>query len=364
MKTTFYFLLIGMVFLSNCRSLPPQKAGAAATTQFRERSAQGLIRYFDQLIRDSLIVVGQHCAGEDNNQAKGYQTFFENLRTETGKYPGLLGFEYGYRANVNHAEVNAMLIDHWKKGGIVTLTWCADNPFKDGYNVNWNAIQHRDSIDLKKLLASAPESAEKSSYRNELMKVANALKALRKAGVVVLWRPFHEMNGSWFWWGPNDAKSPSNLEDFKLLWQDQHQTFAQMGLDNLVWVYAVNNPFNAVSRDAILGMYPGAAYVDIVGMDIYKAPVPDFIDNYALLKQFSKTIVVAECGDDIDNQGKKVLDELDLLKKYRGKAGYFMQWHSWHNPRLNVKVRRAIIDNPNAKAMMNHPTAITLDELQ
>ncbi|GAB2595190.1 glycoside hydrolase family 26 protein [Spirosoma areae] len=180
---------------------------------------------------------------------------------------------------------------------------------------------------------------------------------------------FHEMNGSWFWWGANDAETPTNLADFKQLWQDMHQTFTSMGLDNLVWVYAANNPFSPVTREAVLTMYPGDAYVDVVGMDIYKAPVPDFTENYKILQKLNKPIVVAECGDDIDNQGVKVLDELEIIRQYRGKAGYFMQWHSWTNGKLSrpggpVKVRRAIIDNPNARDMMNHPSAVTLDEMR
>lgn len=355
MRKSYFLPLLWLLSLTQSLS---------AQTQLTDRSPKGIVNYFNRLIKDSLIVVGQHCAGEDNNQEKGYQTFFENLYNQTGKYPGLLGLEYGYTANVPHDVINNLLINHWKKGGIVTLTWCADNPFKDGYNGNWNAIAHKDSIDLKMVLASAPDSKAKTSYRNELLRVGNGLKKLQDAGVTVLWRPFHEMNGSWFWWGPNDGKQPTNLADFRLLWQDMHKTFTDMGLDNLVWVYAVNNPFSPSTKEAVISMFPGEAYVDLVGMDIYKAPVPDFTDNYELLKKLNKTIVVAECGDNIDNQGKKVLDEVEIVKKYRGKAAYFMQWHSWYNPRLKVKVRRAIIDNPNAKEMMFHPSAVTLDDMK
>jgi mannan endo-1,4-beta-mannosidase len=334
--------------------------GQSISTKLEDRTPKGIVKYFDRLIKDSLILVGQHCEGEQD-----YALFFESLYAQTGKYPGLLGLEYGWRANVDYNKVNKLLINHWQKGGIVTLTWCADNPFKDGkYNVSWNSMVHKDSIDLKKLLASAPDSEEKNNYRNELMNVVKGLKSLKESGVTVLWRPFHEMNGNWFWWGPNDEKAPTNLQDFQLLWQDMHKTFDEMGLNNLVWVFATNNPWNEDVRKAIYEMYPGSNYVDIVGMDIYKAPVPDFTDNYETLKRFNKTIVIAECGDDIDNKGTKVLNELEIIEKYRGKAGYFMQWASWHNPKFNVKVRRAIIDNPNAKEMMNHPSAVTLDEVK
>ena len=119
----------------------------------------------------------------------------------SGKYPALIGLEYGYFAHVDLPKVNQVAINHWKKGGLVTISWHADNPFTDGYNVKWNSVSHKDSINVKCLLKTAPASKEKSNYRNELNKVADALKQLKQAGVTVLWRPFHEVNGNWFWWG-------------------------------------------------------------------------------------------------------------------------------------------------------------------
>lgn len=361
LKSRLLLITVFLLFAFNI-ALAQKKINPSA--KLADRSPKGIVKYLDRLINDSLIVVGQHCAGEDNNQIKGYQTFFENLHTQTGKYPGLLGLEYGYTPNVPHKEINKLLINHWNKGGLVTLTWCADNPFKDGYNVSWNSVTHKDSIHLRRLLSSSPNSKEKENYWNELTRVAKGLKELKDAGVVVLWRPFHEMNGTWFWWGPNDDRQPTNLEDFKHLWQDMHTTFNKMGLDNLIWVYSANKPFNQVTKDNVETMYPGKDYVDVVGMDIYKAPVPDFAENYDVLKKLNKTIVIAECGDDIDNTGTKILDERDILKTYKGKAGYFMQWHSWHNSKLNVKVRRAIVDNPNAAEMMRDPSAVTLDKMK
>lgn len=292
------FPFILLLFLSLHSTIYAQQVGTTSAL-LNDRTPKGIVAYLDRLIKDCLIVVGQHCAGEDNNQVKGYQTFFEKLHTQTGKYSALLGLEYGYTANVNYAEINKLLVGHWNKGGLVTLTWCVDNPFKAGYTVNWNSITNKYSIDLKSLLTSASPSTAKTNYRCELVNVANGLK---DAGVVVLWRPFHEMNGPWFWWGPNNANRPTSLADFQLLWQDIYQTFTAMGINNLVWVYAVNNPFSPSTKDAVVSMFPGDAYVDVVGMDIYKAPVPDFTDNYELLKKLNKTIVLAEC-DDIDNQG-------------------------------------------------------------
>lgn len=361
MQKTVRVILIFMAVFGHSAHLLAQKTNSAL---LKDRTTTGIINYLDGLINDSLIVVGQACFPANLNTAQGYQTYFENLHTQTGKYPGLLGMHYSTKVIKDTATINQLAINHWRKGGLVTLGASFDNPFKDSSKtVNF------DKIDLTKLLASAPDSKEKTQYRNHLTAFANALLTLKKAGVVVIWRPFHEMNGNWFWWGLKDAKNTTKARDFHQLWQDMHSTFLQMGLDNLLWVFAPSNPWNQDVRTAISRLYPGNKYVDIVGMSIYKAPLPDFDENYGTLRQFGKTIVIAECGDDIDNQGDKSLDELDFLRKYRGKAGYFLQWASWQNSKLNrdggpVKVRRAIIDNPNARQMMNHPVAVTLDKMK
>lgn len=332
------------------------------STKLEDRTPKGIVTYFNRLIKDSLIVVGQACYPANLNTAQGYQTYFENLYTLTGKYPALLGLHFSQKRSQDTTIINQLAINHWQKGGLVTVGMSFDNPFFDGSDGSL-AIDYG-KIDLKKLLTSAPDSKEKTAYRNQLMFVSKALLSLKKAGVTVIWRPFHEMNGNWFWWGLEDAKKTAKVSDFHLLWQDMHKTFAQLGLDNLIWVFAPSNPWNQYVRNSLALLYPGNAFVDMVGMSIYKAPLPDFKENYETLKQFNKTIVIAESGDDIDNQGNKVLDEMDMLRKYRGKAGYFLQWASWQNSKLNVLVRRAIIDNPNSKEMMNHQWAVTLDEMK
>jgi mannan endo-1,4-beta-mannosidase len=336
------------------------QTNSPVSTRLDDRTPKGIVKYFDRLIQDKLIIVGQHCGGGDKNQRKGYQEFFEALHTQTGKYPALLGLEYGWWPGNDFAAINQLALDHWKQGGLVTLTWHADNPFADGYNVRWDSVAHKDGIDFKKLLSTAPPSKEKDNYRGELLQVAAQLKKLKAAGVVVLWRPFHEMTGPWFWWGPNDPKQPTNLKDFQLLWLDMHRTFDELGLDNLVWVYAGFDLRNQIDQDIFKSMYPGAHVVDVVGMDIYQVPVPDLGRNLATMQSFQKPIVISECGGDAVSP----LDEREFLEQYAGKAACFMQWTSWYNSKLKALTRRAIVDNAGAKEMMNAPAVITLDKIR
>ncbi|CAN5695314.1 hypothetical protein BH10BAC2_BH10BAC2_14350 [soil metagenome] len=318
-----------------------------------DRSKKGLLAYFQTIVKNNQVIVGQQCS-ETPDAGLEYKTQFNRLYDSCGKYPALIGLEYGYFVNVDLPKANEVAIDHWKKRGLVTISWHADNPFTDGYDVRWNPINHKDSIDVKMLLKAAPASKEKSNYRNELNKVADALKQLKQAGVMLLWRPFHEMNGAWFWWGPNDSKAPTNIEDYQALWKDMYETFTkEFGLDNLIWVYSPFTPEGNV-MPSVTAFYPGDKYVDIVAVDVYpKAPQ---FNDYNDLKKLGKPVTNGEIGP--ANESFGIFDELELLKTLKGKAPYFLQWSSWTGAKVNI------VDNLNYKEMMNDSAAITLDKIK
>lgn len=91
--------------------------------------------------------------------------------------------------------------------------------------------------------------------------IAAQLRRLAEADVPVLWRPLHEAEGGWFWWG---AKGP---EPFKALWRLMYERLTRHhGLHNLVWVF---------TGSAAPEWYPGDDVVDVVGLDAYPADVRD-----------------------------------------------------------------------------------------
>ncbi|MGF7080770.1 glycosyl hydrolase [Mucilaginibacter sp. UYCu711] len=323
------------------------------TPKLTDRSKKGILAYFKTIVNNKQIIVGQQCS-QSPDVALEYQKNFQRLYDSTGRYPALIGLDYGYFKNINLPQTNEYAIKHWQQGGLVTLSWHADCPFTAGYNVRWDSMAKKDSIDFKKLLKDAPNSKEKETYRAELNRIATALKQLKDAGVTVLWRPFHEMNGNWFWWGANDKTNPINAKDYVALWVDMYNTFTvDYGLNNLIWIYAPNkaNPKYTATVDAL---YPGDKYVDIVAMDNYPT-APEFNDYPELLK-FGKPVTNGEVGPKSEAYGR--FDETEVLKTFKGKAPYFLQWHSWTNAKV------AIVDNLHAKELMNDAAAITLDKIR
>ena len=114
--------------------------------------------------------------------------------------------------------------------------------------------------------------------------IANAnLGGLRDADIPVLWRPFHEAAGGWFWWG-KDAAS------FKSLWIAMFNYFKTEGLDNLIWVWTTEG------NDA--DWYPGDQYVDIVGRDVYNKETADCVSEYTSIAENygNKIVSLSECG--------------------------------------------------------------------
>ena len=124
---------------------------------------------------------------------------------------------------------------------------------------------------------------ENKVFTEDLKNAAAYLKLLRDADIPVLWRPFHEAAGGWFWWG-KDAAS------FKSLWIAMFNYFKTEGLDNLIWVWTTEG------NDA--DWYPGDQYVDIVGRDIYNKETADCVSEYTSIAENygNKIVSLSECG--------------------------------------------------------------------
>lgn len=351
MKTTLF--LLSFLFLISCSTSSNEIFEDEENDNpiLKNRNKSEILSYFNKLIENNQVIVGQHCGDGTNDIANFYSEYIETLANETGKYVGIVGADLGFNPSTTYPVET--LIDHWNKGGLVTLSWHADNPFENGYDVYYNTVENKDNIDLLLLLKSANDNQAKTSYRNELDAIAKVLLKFKTSGVIVIFRPFHEMNGDFFWWGINDYNNQqTNESDYVALWKDLYDTLTNdYGLDNLIWTYS---PIPQANWSAdVLAFYPGDDVVDIVGIDYYGIN-PDFPD-YDALKSLGKTVVMSEAGPKDSGYGN--WDEMELVNKIKGKAAYFLQWHSWSGAAVAIK------DNLNANMMMNSKEVITRDEL-
>jgi mannan endo-1,4-beta-mannosidase len=161
-------------------------------------------------------------------------------------------------------------IDAYRKGQIVTLMWHACPPqvggdVCDGRAI-WTLERRPSQEEWDRLTTDGTEL--NAAWKKQADVIAGHLKQLKDAGVPVLWRPYHEMNGVWFWWC--DKKGD---DGFKKLWRmmfDYYVTRHQ--LDNLIWVWNTNAPRERPNDEAraYQDFWPGLAYVDVLAADVYR----------------------------------------------------------------------------------------------
>lgn len=201
----------------------------------------------------------------------------------TGQWPAMVGVDYADFAHntISHKRQNKVALDYWRNGGLVTVSAHLWNPSR----TDPNTFGLRDKgIKLDELLQTG--SPVNKAWMRQLDQVADGLEALRKKGVVVLWRPFHEMNGGWFWWG---AQEPAA---FRRVWRHMFEYFSKdRGLDNLLWVFSPNHGDNAADY------YPGDDLVDMAGLDAYTDHVnPDGVRGYPAMARIPKPFGFTEYG--------------------------------------------------------------------
>jgi len=152
--------------------------------------------------------------------------------------------------------------------------------------------KRRSPVDVGKMVTPGTDEHERALA--EMAAAAEKLQVFEDAGIPVLWRPLHEIDGGWFWW--TDKDEPENTAR---LWRMMYEYFTQTRkLDNLIWVYSagVGNKTPEYRRR----FYPGAAYVDISGIDIYgvdfQEDVEKYWDYYNVMSQVSPGKMLA-CGE-------------------------------------------------------------------
>ncbi len=170
-------------------------------------------------------------------------------------------------------------------------------------------------------------------------KVVEVLQKLQDAGVVAIWRPFHEAAGnaclksgdswgkSWFWWGYDGA------ETYKKLWQTMFEYFQSKGIHNLIWAWTTQNyngDANTYNNDA--DWYPGDKYVDIIGRDLYGYDATKQAQEFKEIQARypGKLVALAECGTDIDNNTTTA--GIDEAWNAGAKWSWFMPWYGDNMP--------------------------------
>ncbi len=291
------------------------------------------------------VIIGQNC-GHGPEIVDKYPRYIGNLQAQTGKLIGLVGVDYEYMEEYSSDDLsraNQKLIEHWNNGGLVTINMTPTCPLASDGNV-----YNKTGNQLEKLIT--PGNRYYNGWKNKLDRIAGALRELRDEGVVVLWRPLQEHNGTHnksFWYS---AKYNSEA-DVRAVYRHMFQYFTEdKGLNNLLWVYS---PLGGGSQWG----YPGDDYVDIVAGTSYGDDLT--IWGYDTACTYEKPLGVGEYGHDFENAYGN-FDMREYVAKIRDKyprLAYFVCWHSWENSEM------AIVENKHASDLLEDVGILTAEDL-
>ena len=193
-----------------------------------------------------------------------------DVKRVTGDYPAVYGMDLGdieHRSTVNldsvpFEDMKAFVQQVWSRGGVITFSWHVDNPLT-GSN-SWD-------ISSDKVVASVLPGGEKhDEFRVWLDNLAEFLASLKDdsgVAIPVIFRPWHEHTGSWFWWGQDICTT----EEFIALWRFTFDYLCgEKNLHNLLFAYSSGGDIS--SKEQYLERYPGDDYVDLIGFDYYQMP--------------------------------------------------------------------------------------------
>ena len=232
----------------------------------------------------------------------------------------------------------------YAEGQIITLMWhgCfpTDGDCCDGSSI-W-AMENRPTPEEWDELVTEGTPLN-DAWKKGADKIAGYLKQLQEAGIPVLWRPYHEMNGVWFWW----CNQPGD-NGFKRLWIMMYDRFTNYHqLNNLIWVWNTNAPRDRPNDEAwpYEDFYPGSEYVDILAADVYRNDYKQSHHDDLIELGGGKPVALGEVGN---------IPTPEILENQPGWTWY-MPWGWLHFVSNDV----ALI-----KEMMNSEKVLTLDEIE
>lgn len=221
-----------------------------------------------------------------------YEAGRSDVRDVTGEYPAVYGWEIAglekdSKVNIDSVPFTKMreyIKEGYSRGGVITISWHLNHPVtgKSAWDTTHGGVS-----------ASLPGGSAHTIYTSWLDKVANfalSLKGSKGELIPVIFRPFHELTGNWFWW----TKNTCTPDEFKALWKFTVDYLTnKKQVHNFIYMY---NTSGFESKQAFLERYPGDDYADMISFDSYQYgdPLKDnsFVDG--LKNQLSMLVDIAK----------------------------------------------------------------------
>lgn len=271
------------------------EGAAALMAIFQENIDKGVMMYGHQ---DDLMY--GHTWRIDSDETEFLRS---DVKEVCGKYPAVYGLDLGgielaSEQNLDGNYFSAMrasAIAHYQRGGVVTFSWHPRNPLTEGDA--WD-------VSSKEVVASILEGGSRHEvFIGWLSRVADYFESFRTPDgqlVPIVFRPWHEHTGSWFWWG----RDLCSVDEYKALWKMTFDYLVnERGLRNLIWSYSPGA--GGVTEEIYMERWPGDGMVDMIGVDCYQYStsetfIADLANALDIMKkvgeEHGKMLAVTEAG--------------------------------------------------------------------
>ena len=258
-------LLLLTVALSACSASADLTGGPDLVDDRATPETRALFVNLQRLAPDHLLF------GHQDDLAYGVDWVREagrsDVREVAGDYPAVYGWELGDLELGAEANLDGVRFDDMQgwireghaRGGVITIAWHMAHPATGGDT--WD----RTPGGVATVLPGAENHAAFLGWLDTFATFVDGLRDADGRPIPVLFRPYHEHTGSWFWWGAEQT----SVEDYQALWRMTVEYLRdEKGLHNLLYVYS---PDVFETEAEYLERYPGDAYVDVLGSDDYQA---------------------------------------------------------------------------------------------
>lgn len=215
-------------------------------------------------------------------QQDAFNSFYQDaggdsdIKKNTGYDPAVLGSDFMFITDKNNNEqignwfygeeikIKSAVKNAYAKGIINTFCWHLREPYKEESFYAADMTSEQKNTAFKSIL---PGGANNEWYKKKLDKIANVVSDLKGSNgelIPIIFRPFHEFDGSWFWWGANFC----TVDEYKKAYQFTVDYLKNTkGVHNILYAFSPDNSYT--TQADYLSRYPGDKYVDIIGMDNY-----------------------------------------------------------------------------------------------
>ncbi len=305
-----------------------------------QQCVKNVLKYLSDITGEQ-VITGQHTQTMKMEE-------YNHIKDVTGKEPALLGFELlSYSPNINYTDTDEECMTEvmenygtlkrayeWAdKKGLITMCWHWFSPLggksKSFYTRNTD-------FDTKKAVQEG--TAESIALIRDIDTLAGMLRPFCDKEIPILFRPIHESEGDWFWWGAYGKDTYIKL--YKLIY---HRMTDIHGLNNLIWVW------NSTVKET----YPGDEYVDVISRDMYPpahehTSQSEMYNALVSLVEAQKPVIIGETG---------TLPDVEAIVKEKVGWSAYMTWSKVFCLTEEFTAKEHLIKTYNS------PAAVTLDKL-